>query len=30
MELRGGVRLSHFKARTLYIDPDNENDHSTM
>lgn len=29
-ELRGGVKLTHFNARYLYIDLDNESDHSTI
>ncbi|OIT33237.1 hypothetical protein A4A49_26417 [Nicotiana attenuata] len=29
-ELRGGVKIAHFNARTAYIDPDNEFDHSTV
>ncbi|OIT36808.1 hypothetical protein A4A49_60393, partial [Nicotiana attenuata] len=29
-ELRGGVKIVHFNARTVYIDLDNEYDHSTL
>lgn len=29
-ELRGGVKLTHFNSRHLYIDLDNEYDHSTV
>ncbi|XP_070032968.1 uncharacterized protein [Nicotiana tomentosiformis] len=29
-ELRGGVKIAHFNARTVYIDLDNEYDHSTV
>lgn len=28
--LRGGVKIAHFNARTVYIDLDNEYDHSTV
>ncbi|OIT30421.1 hypothetical protein A4A49_25953 [Nicotiana attenuata] len=29
-ELRGGVKIAHFNAKTVYIDLDNEYDHSTV
>ncbi|OIT36371.1 hypothetical protein A4A49_01970 [Nicotiana attenuata] len=30
IELRGGVKIAHFNAKTVYIDLDNEYDHSTV
>ncbi|OIT18879.1 hypothetical protein A4A49_43243 [Nicotiana attenuata] len=29
-ELKGGIKIAHFNARTMYIDLDNEYDHSTV